>query len=336
MEDATEREGGPFAWRTALLLALGTAALLVPFLGRPFHVDDPLFVWTAQHIAGDPLDPFGFHLNWNGYSQTMHRVSQNPVLGSYLLVPFGAPFGWNEVALHIGGLVWAVLLTLGTYTLACRMTTRPAVATLVSLLSPVVLLSSTTVMCDVPMLVFWVWAIVFFRRGVDEGRLASLVLAGACATLAVLTKYSALGIVPLFLVDAVLRKRRPGWWLVALAMPIAGLVLHELWTAGLYGKGHFQGTRDVQQSVLTQSSSARAFTAVTFAGGCLAPILFLAPAVWKRAKGLAIGVGAVLCIVAAVVGRGALQDVLGLSAELPPLRSRTRWCSTSTRSSTSP
>jgi 4-amino-4-deoxy-L-arabinose transferase-like glycosyltransferase len=309
----------PFTWKKVYIAMLLCVLGLLPFLDRPFSIDDPLFVWAAQHIAEDPLDPFGFYLNWKGSSQPMYQVSQNPVLGSYLLVPFGALFGWSELGLHVGGLIWALFLVVGIYALACRMTRRPLVATLATLLTPVVMISSTTVMCDVPMLTFWVWALVLWRRGLDDERTASLMWAGLLAGLAVLTKYSALGIVPLLLVDGLMRRRRPGMWLVTLAIPLAMFGLHELWTADLYGKGHFAMTRGVQAETPSQATVAQILTALTFTGAGVASVLWLAPVALSRGRALLWAGVTVVFTLGAVLARGPLQEVLGMSTELTAL-----------------
>jgi hypothetical protein len=58
---AQERKtASPFHVTEAVLVAVVWLAALVPFVGRAFNVDEPLFVWTAQHVAHHPLDFFGF------------------------------------------------------------------------------------------------------------------------------------------------------------------------------------------------------------------------------------------------------------------------------------
>jgi len=43
-----------------------------------------------------------------------------------------------------------------------------AAMALAAVLTPVFLVSSTNVMCDTMMLCFWVWAIVYWRRGLER------------------------------------------------------------------------------------------------------------------------------------------------------------------------
>src|ERR1700682_4875261 len=45
-------------------LGVLTVACLLPFSGRAFHMDDPLFVFAARQIVQHPLDPYGFNVIW--------------------------------------------------------------------------------------------------------------------------------------------------------------------------------------------------------------------------------------------------------------------------------
>lgn len=67
----------------------------------------------------------------------------------------------------------------GTYRLAQRLCGRPLLAALATLLTPVFLVSSTNVMCDTLMLCLWVWAVVWWDRGLVQGSAGAL--AWACS-----------------------------------------------------------------------------------------------------------------------------------------------------------
>ena len=51
---------------SSLAAACIVVGCLVPFLGKAFHVDDPLFLWTARQIIEKPGDFFGTTVNWLG------------------------------------------------------------------------------------------------------------------------------------------------------------------------------------------------------------------------------------------------------------------------------
>src|SRR5439155_19503752 len=149
--------------RATALLALATLVALLPFLAKPLHIDDPLFVCSARQIRAHPSDPFGFQVNWYGTAMPLHAVTKNPPLGCYYLAAASVLLGWSEMALHAAILLLAVAAIVGTYLLArelvaprAELAALAALAALLTLASPVFLISATTLMCDVPMLCLWV------------------------------------------------------------------------------------------------------------------------------------------------------------------------------------
>src|SRR5271167_2885862 len=108
-------------WPQMALLLL-TLICLLPFSGKAFHADDPLFIRAAQQITRHPLDPYGFQMVWFEYEMPMSRVTQNPPLASYYMALLGSVAGWRERTLHLGFMLPAVGVILGTYHLARRFT----------------------------------------------------------------------------------------------------------------------------------------------------------------------------------------------------------------------
>ena len=64
-----ERRASGEAARTTLRLAVPAivvaSLLLLPFLNKPFTIDDPLFLREARHALVDPLHPADFEQVWN-------------------------------------------------------------------------------------------------------------------------------------------------------------------------------------------------------------------------------------------------------------------------------
>ncbi len=131
-----------------------TAAALAPFLNKAFHIDDPLFIWMAQQIAKHPFDPYGFYVNWVSFRQPMTIVMQNPPLCPYYIAAVATVFGWTEPTLHLAFLFWATLSILGTFAFARRFCRKPLMAAMLTLFTPLFLVSATSTMCDVMMLAF--------------------------------------------------------------------------------------------------------------------------------------------------------------------------------------
>jgi 4-amino-4-deoxy-L-arabinose transferase-like glycosyltransferase len=271
-----------------LLMGLG------PFLNKAIHTDDVLFVWTGEWIQKHPLDFFGFQVNWWFSAIPMWVANYNPPLLSYVLAGVASLFGWTEIVLHLTCLVVAFLAALGIYYLAQRWCQRPLLATLIAMVTPAFLVSSTTLMCDVMMLGFWVWALVLWEQALGRERNWRPYLgAGALAGLAVLTKYSAISLLPLLLVLGLLRTRRPGWWLLGLAVPLLMLGGYELITARMYGRGLFSAAVHYAHTTHIEFPGgwrASGIIDLAFAGGSLLPLLFFAPWLWRRRAWLAGGV----------------------------------------------
>jgi 4-amino-4-deoxy-L-arabinose transferase-like glycosyltransferase len=273
------------AFHSLLSLTLLTLACLLPFLGKAFHMDDPLFIWTAQHIAQHPLDPYGFRVVWYATETPIADVVKNPPLASYYLAWSGRIFGWGESALHLALLFPALIVILGTYRLAARFTRWPLLAALATLFSPGFLVSSTTVMCDILMLALWMLALVFWLEAENSGQHWQFALAAIFIAACALTKYFGIALLPLLLAYSLSKRRRIAVSIAYLAIPVLLLALYQHWTRGLYGRGLLSDA--IQYASLHNRGHELSFPAKTllglvFTGGCALPALFLSPQLWKR------------------------------------------------------
>lgn len=275
------------------VLAFLTVVSLAPFLAKPFNIDEPLFVWIAQQIQQHPADPYGFNVNWYGMTQPMWEVTQNPPLMSYYLAITAGIFGWSEIGLHIACLLPAVAVILGTFRLAKQFCRWPLFAALATLFAPAFFVSSSTVMCDVALLAFWIWAVVFWTEGLKQNEYGKLSAAGMLAALAVITKYNGICIVPLLAAYGWLERRTIGCWAAFLLIPFIAIFTYEWLTLHLYG-------RDLLFSAAHYATSAghgpmRAFTLLStlaFMGGGFAIALFCSPFLWPGKMLALFGAGA--------------------------------------------
>jgi 4-amino-4-deoxy-L-arabinose transferase-like glycosyltransferase len=281
------------------LVLLAFALFYVPFLTKAFHIDDPLFVWTAQHLRDHPLDFYGFDVNWSGLVRPMSQITKNPPLASYYLALAGSILGWSEPALHLAMLLPALGAIAGAYVLARELCARPGEAALVAAFTPAFFVSSTTLMCDVPMLCAFVWAIVLWRRGIRSGHNGPLAASSVCVSLAALLKYFGIALVPLLFAYAFFRQRRVGAWAAWLLFPLAVLGGYQWLTGNLYGQGL---ASDAASYALSRSGLAlgpgKILVGLVFAGGCYLPLLFHAPRLWK---GRALLAGAAVALITAGV-----------------------------------
>lgn len=285
-----------------LVLALVTAACLLPFVAKPFHLDDPMYVWAGEHIRSHPFDPYGFRVYWTGGEYPMFVAMQNPPLASYYIALVTAVTGVHEVALHLAFFVPALLLVFGTYRLAKSMCSHAALAALLAVVTPVFVISGTTVMCDIIMTCFWVWAVFLWDRGLRLQHWQSLAGAGVLVGFAFLSKYPGINVLPLLAACTFVRRAR--WkYLAFLLIPIAFMAVYEVITFKLYGRGLLAQAGVYSSAVRGWRGPSLDFTAMTsltFTGGCLLPALLLAPLVWRVRTlmlGATLGVGVLALLV---------------------------------------
>ena len=285
-----------------LVLSFLTLACLLPFINKAYHIDDPLFIWSAQHIQSDPLNFYGFNVNWEGREAAMASITENPPLASYYLALVGWFFGWSEIALHAGMLVPALGLVIGAFFLARSLGVAALPAGLVVISTPVFLLSSTSVMCDTMMVALWVWSVFFWIEGLKRNHPGRLCLAGMLIAACCLTKYFGISLIPLLLVYSVVERRGLGRWLVYLCLPVLVLGFYQWLTHKLYGRGllldavaYATGNRN------GGGWASKILSGLAFGGGGMVVLLLAAPFLWGK-RTLLTGVAVAIATGGMVVG----------------------------------
>ncbi|HEU5397387.1 MAG TPA: glycosyltransferase family 39 protein, partial [Verrucomicrobiae bacterium] len=306
--------------RAGWVLAAITIVALLPFLFKAFNIDDPLFLWSAIQIQSHPLDPFGFRVEWDWRAAPFWLVTENPPLQCYYLALAAKIVGWSEPALHGACLLPAVLAILGTFRLAKHFCKNPVLAALAALFTPAFLVSGTTVMCDVPMLACWVWAAVFWVEGSDENDYRKLLAAGVLMALAELTKYYAFTLMPLLAAYSAASRHPVRRWAAFLLIPLAALIAWQIFQQYRYGYSPLARAIDfvhLSKQTRTFSPDTAMLNGLSFAGGSMAVILFLAPALWTRRNAIAFAA-------AALVIAGFIAADAGLLRHYPLLQGGTR------------
>jgi 4-amino-4-deoxy-L-arabinose transferase-like glycosyltransferase len=288
-----------------VFLTLLTLALLVPFLGKAFHMDDTVFLWCAEQILREPLDFYGFSANWSDSPYPMHIINQNPPLIAYYIALVAALFGWSEWVLHTAFLLPAVGFVLGTYSVARHFCSSPVAATLPALVSPAFIVSSTNVMAEVTMAALYVTAAAAWLHGLKTGLHRYLALSALLISLSAMTKYFGITMVPLLLVFTCLQREKPRYWYLYLLAPVAVVVAYQWLTLHLYGSNLLLRATSYSVSLGINSESStlrRLATGLSFLGGCTLSVLLLAPKLWQTrtlllyAAGLALLSGLLLSV----------------------------------------
>jgi hypothetical protein len=100
---------GGIGWPGALVLLLW-CGIVIAFSGSAFRIDEPNMLAVARQIAAEPLDPYGFEINWLGRSEPAFNVLSNPPLLPYWLAAWASIFGWTESAIRMAMLPFGILL----------------------------------------------------------------------------------------------------------------------------------------------------------------------------------------------------------------------------------
>ena len=215
----------------------------------------------------------------------MSFVTKNPPLACYYIAAASSLFGWGEAAMHAVFLLPAIAVAVGTYLFAQRYCRHPLVASLAAILTPVFLVSSLTVMCDVLMLAFWIFAVYCWIQGLENKSAATLVIAGLLVTCAALTKYFGIMLIPLLFFYTVYRERRFGYSLLFFLIPVVLLAIYHWKTESLYGRGLLYDAAEYainRNSLLANFNVSKIFVNFAFVGACLASLLFFAVSLWSR------------------------------------------------------
>jgi 4-amino-4-deoxy-L-arabinose transferase-like glycosyltransferase len=269
---------------------------------RPFDIDDPLFVRAAQNIVAHPSDPYGFSLVWYWNQMPMWQVTKNPPLACYYAALLGRALGWSEQALHIGFILPAIAVVLGTYRLAARFTKHAMLAAAATLLAPGFLVSACSVMSDVTLTAFWTWALVLWVEGIERQKGTHLLAAAFLVSAAELTKYLGVLLMVLFLVYALAAKQKLRTWAPYWLMPLVVLAGYEYWGHLHYGQGLFLSAVEFsreQRRARHLTKVAGSLVGLSFAGGSLVSSLTFAPLIWSRRQ-MALAAAAVTSLVAIV------------------------------------
>jgi hypothetical protein len=219
--------------RAALLPWALACAVLVPFLGKPFTIDDPVFLLEARHALEDPLHPTAFEMTlWDVPERVSAMVPPGPVI-AWLLVPTMLA-GASEHVAHATQLVMVLVAILATVSLALRLGSQPRSATAAGLLlaaTPTLLGMAGTAMPDVPAMALGVAGIERFVAWRQDGKWIQGTAASILLALAAMTRLHALLLLPIpvllivddpFSIEAWRRELARAWPALAGAIVIAG------------------------------------------------------------------------------------------------------------------
>lgn len=276
----------PTVWTTlrAWLPYLVVFGCLLPFLGKPVHIDDANFLRLAEGAQQDFWRPHDVLINWQGETERAFDVLSNPPGMAWLLAPVTEKPMWF---LHLWMWPWVLLALWGMGRLGRELIGSREAAILTLGLSPMMLLAAQGLTPDVPLLACTTAGLGGFLSHRKTAWFYAL-LAGC----AVWFRYSGVCVIPLVILAGVLNKKLMSSLFVCL--PFAALLLHD-WHA--YGELHviamreFQAVSNAPEEVFLKGA---ALLAMLGGMGVMPPLSWSSRGGWALLIGGFIGVGAAL------------------------------------------
>jgi len=192
-------------------------------INKAVHIDDTGHLEIAKEIIKNPFHPMSGSVNWENSAEPIYVLNQ-PHLFFYLLAACIYFFGESEIAFHLLISLFSLICILFFYFLVINLKLRnPTAWTAFFALGPG-FIPSQNIMTDIPMVSFWLvffWAILHPVSPMQGSKY--YVFASLAATAAILTKYLSLILLPILVIDILLKKRWNSIWVIAIpAFSLAG------------------------------------------------------------------------------------------------------------------
>jgi hypothetical protein len=223
-EGARSLKARGLEWISVVLLV---GLVTLPFLDKPFHIDDVIFLRVTENVVADPVNPYAGQIDWWDRPFPIWHLDSNPPFLNYYLAPFAAASDSSELVLHLAMIPFFLLFAAAMLFLARRFTSHPWWALLFVMASAGVVVSGN-VMRDIPAAALGTAAVAAVVAGTDRNDRVLLLLGSSLAGLAALTKYSAFVLLLMVVLYPPLKgKPRLLAWAGIPAAMFAGWCLHN-------------------------------------------------------------------------------------------------------------
>ncbi|MFH1440442.1 MAG: glycosyltransferase family 39 protein [Candidatus Omnitrophota bacterium] len=234
------------------------------FINKAFHIDDIYTINAARAININVVrvNPMSFY--------------DNPILLQYYYAPIIKLFGEKEIWLHLFYLPFSLLAIIAMFFLGIRFADKSLFPVLFLISTPAFLIMSHNIMLDIPMLGFFLAAIVLFIYGTDTDNKWLLILSGISAGAAILIKYSGLMLIPILFVYALISSKKR--YCLFLAVPILIFLSWNVHNILCYGHAIFPSVLLWKFKIfLTEGIPIRTFACLSFISGTSVITLLLIP-----------------------------------------------------------
>ena len=262
-----------------LIIILFVLFLTLPFANKAVHIDDTVFLYIANQVTKEPLKPYSFNLEWSTLTGLATHITDPPLI-SYYAALIMVLFGESKLVLHISYIIFPLLAGVSMYYISKKFTETPLFPTLFLITSATFVVMSHNFMLDIPFLALFLASLSFYIYGVDYENNYLIGLGAFFCSLALLTKYSGLVLLPILAVYSLFKNKPKS--LIYLLIPLTTIVLWNLYTFKVYGLPHtlqiFYYMLNSQSSFALNSIIIRIITNFTYIGGAsIFPLMLIYP-----------------------------------------------------------
>jgi 4-amino-4-deoxy-L-arabinose transferase-like glycosyltransferase len=274
------------------LLALIVLATGLPFVHRPYFVDDYYFVTMAKGILQNPWRPYDFKSDDAGIGNVGWERGQrprmvNPPLFHYYLAGVIGLFGDAPWKLRASSLLFSLVAVIAMYFQGKRWCPDSLTATLLMALCPAYWLTSYSLLIDSALVAFLLASLWAFVIGQERRSMAWVLVSGLLMGLTMSVKYFGVIVVLIALSWQLVDSERRKWLSGYLAYGAFALVqlAWALWNIATYGRSHFLAAlpRGMESPSLI-AWAQKALVVAGFLGGGLIFILVAPLFLWRLSR----------------------------------------------------
>lgn len=215
--------------RTEILIAVAFALLVtLPFVGRPFHMDDATFIELARARQTDALETVLEDYTFFGQENEYFLDTHPPLVPSFVALVIWIS-GESEIVMHMAFLIFPIIAALAMYFLARKYTGHALLASLMLVATPGVLVMSHGIMSDVPGLSMWLAAITLYIYGLERNSLRLMFICAIAITAGLMISYQVLSIIPLLFAYMLLKRKSSLLAVLPFVLPLSSFVSYAVW-----------------------------------------------------------------------------------------------------------
>lgn len=211
------------------LVILFTLVITLPFIFRPFHMDDTGFLKLAEERQTDPMTLVLHDYTFFGQQNEEFVDTHPPLVSSFQALIMRVTGDESETALHLGFILFPLIAAVSMYYLSRRFTSHALLATLLLMGTPGVMVMSHGLMSDVPGMSMWLATAALYLYGLERKSLSLMVFCAIALTAGVFISYQVLSMIPLLLVYAVVRRELSLLAVLPFVLPLSAFASYFGW-----------------------------------------------------------------------------------------------------------